>query len=608
MMLRLSKIIATQSLKSTLSVVTLITFYSLFCITQIKANNTDSVKIVSVSKCKFGETVPVLVVFIKEDEVYNNSFTGKYDLIASGNSLSVDTIYAKYGAGSILTSVLSNSNFVISLLGFNGEKQVTVEADIPQIVLSGNISENTLLTNDFDYLVEEDVIINENINLSIESGTRIFFDEDVNVFVNGTLNVNGTESEPVLFAAVDQSKAWGGINIVNSNADDTSKINHVFIIGGGGDIDLVFGHSTSQAVIKCENANAIFSNCYLMDNEGKCFGSSRSNVKILDSYLTRSDTGGEFINSIVFVKDVYVVDIPDGDHLINDDDNDGFYFNSVHPSGIGSVVDSCVFVTGEDDAIDHNGAILEVRNCLVDDFHHEGIAASNSNSVYVFNSLFKNCDQGIEAGYGSPNVSVEHCVVIDNGTGIRFGDSYNWGCSGKINIINSIVYNNTDNFRNYDLLTGGPISDAIAVSYCITNDTDYDNYPFCITGIPVFEPNYFLANNSPGKGMASTGLDLGLFNPLSNIDANACGSSCFNIYPNPGTDIVNISHFANNAALFDIKMFNITGAQVASWQYKSQTVGNIVFELNIESLSSGLYFVNLYADDVYCVTLKMIVE
>ena len=580
----------------------------LFCSNFAFANDSDSVKIISVSKCKPGESLPIFVDFTDFNGDDNNYINGTFNLVTTGNTILDDNVGVKYGKGLVLSQVLLETDFTISVEGYNGAKQVVVEQDIPQINLSGSVGMDTYLENTSDYYLYEDLVINENVTLTVEAGTRVFIGEDVNIIVHGILSIEGTQLEPILFSAIDQNKAWGGINILNSNIEDSSRITYAFINRAGGNSDFVFGHSNSQAVIKCENSNLIVSNCYITDNEGKCFGSTNSNLKILDSYITRSDLGGEFIQSIVNAKNVYVVDIPDGDHIIADDDNDGFYFNAVHPSGNSSIVDSCIFVTGEDDAIDHNGAKLEIRNCIIDDFNHEGIAASNSNSVFVFNTLIKDCEQGIEAGYGNPLVNIEHCVLIDNGVGVRFGDNYNWGCTGEINIINSISYNNTDNFKNFDILTGGPVSDAINVSYCMTNDIEYDNYPYCIVGNPIFEQDYFLAQNSPGRGMASTGLDLGLYNPLSKVERNVFGDSCLNIYPNPVQDMVNIHYYSINSAQLKLVVTDIFGCKITELKTRQSAIGNNQIQFNIESFASGMYFVCFYSNDVLLKTEKMIVE
>jgi hypothetical protein len=104
---------------------------------------------------------------------------------------------------------------------------------------------------------------------------------------------------------------------------------------------------------------------------------------------------------------------------------------------------------------------------------------------------------------------------LENEIGIRFGDSYDWGCNGILTVTNSIVTGNSlDNIRNYDLLLGGPQVGAISVTYSIANQPDYDDGEGCMTGVPRFTSDYRLQTDSPGSNAASDSLDMGLL-PLS---------------------------------------------------------------------------------------------
>lgn len=580
------------------------------CAANIKlfAQNNDSVSIICVSKAKLGESIPVLVKFIDPVNGINRKNTGKYNLVYSNNGLAIDTVYSKMGIGSILTTVESANSFSISIEPYNGSKTINIFEDIPQIILNGEISTNTSLTNDYDYIINNDLHINAGVKLLIEDGTRLFFGENVNLFIHGVVTVTGTESNPVLFSALDISKPWGGVILNNNNATDSTLFLNTFFIKGGGNSNYVFGHSNSQAIIKAENSKLVVDHCYFLDNVGKCFGSLNSKLTIIDSYLTRSDTGGEFAQSIVKAKRVYVIDIPNNDTNPIDDDNDAMYFNSVHSSLLPSVVDSCVFVTGQDDCIDQNGAILDIRNCWIQDYYHEGIAASNTNRVDVFNCLIKDCEQGIEAGYGNPQVYVNHCVVIDNAVGIRFGDSYNWGCTGKMDVTNSIMYNNVDNVLNYDIATQGEVSEAIVISYSITNDTQYDNSSNCIVGVPLFDDDYFLIQNSPGKGLSSTHLDMGLYNPSSNnTDYIFTENKYLLIAPNPVSDYTTIYYFTEKQSAIKILIRNTQGVQIAEILESNVNLGNNSSTFNASSVNQGLYLVSLYLDNQFVESVKMIV-
>jgi hypothetical protein len=204
--------------------------------------------------------------------------------------------------------------------------------------------------------------------------------------------------------------------------------------------------------------------------------------------------------------------MPNGDSIEVDDDNDGLYLFYAWCGGPDtSTVTNCVFASGKDDGLDHNGAILKISNCIFEDFDNEGIATSNLNCAVIYNCLVKACEQGIEAGFGSPNVFVNHCTLIGNETGLRFGDWYDWGCSGHLTAINTVVANSSlHNVWNFDVESGGPIPNALEITYSLVNESEYDSGAGCITGTAIFNDEYELMPNSPGYGAGADGMSMGI--------------------------------------------------------------------------------------------------
>lgn len=395
---------------------------------------------------------------------------------------------------------------------------------------TGTIATNEVWSNTLIHHITADVTIPNGATLTIEPGSWVVIAPEVNIVVEGNLQVNGTIAEPSVFCSASSS-SWGGILVNNGSAMFT----YCFFNNGGGDYTQTFGHSNSQPVIRSNSSDVQLNHCFVFDCEGKAMAADGGNLVFKNGGVSRCDSGGEFSNSKVTVKNTHVLEIPDGDGILEDDDNDGFYFSGTNPQLHPYQVDSCVFMVGEDDGIDHNGSILEVTNCWVQGFANEGIAASNTNSVYVFNSLFKDCEQGIEAGYGSPTIIVDHCVLVDNEYGLRFGDWYNWGCNGNITCTNSIMWNNDDNVYNFDVQTNGPVANAIDLTYSIPGDVEYDLATGNVVGVPQFDSEYQLLAGSPGEGSANDNTNMGLLAPTPNGFIEASISNFeklqeFNIY------------------------------------------------------------------------------
>ena len=132
------------------------------------------------------------------------------------------------------------------------------------------------------------------------------------------------------------------------------------------------------------------------------------------------------------MRDSHVLEIPDGDGIDDDDDNDGMYLHGnngqIH-GGQAHIVSNSVWAVVQDDGIDHNNANVEFDRIWVLSAHHECIATSghNGGSVKLTRSVLAGCEQGIEAGYSSngwPSIAVESSLITANVIGIRYGDDY----------------------------------------------------------------------------------------------------------------------------------------------------------------------------------------
>ncbi|MBL4587070.1 MAG: hypothetical protein JKX84_08460 [Flavobacteriales bacterium] len=419
-----------------------------------------------------------------------------------GGQIANGVIKIKKGRGLATVQVNSPSMLLVTATGIS---LVVNQNENQPILHNGTINGSTTWLEGTVHHISSDLLVATGDTLTIEAGCWVLIDSAVNMIVNGMIKAEGTRENPISFCSNSEASSWGGI-LINQGV---GAFEYCLFINGGGDVSQAFGHSNSQATVKTNGGPLNLDHCFIFDCQGKGIGAENATIQFSNGAISRCDMGGDFIGSTVSVIGSHVLDIPNDDGIFVDDDNDGFYFSGANQQET-SIVDSCVFMIGKDDAIDHNNAILEVRNTWVEGFENEGIAASNGNSVFVYNSLFKNCEQGIEAGYGSPQVIVDHCVMIGNDNGLRFGDWYDWGSNGSIACTNSIMADNVDNIYNFDVLANGPISGAIELTYSLTNDVEYDNNTGCLAGQPIFNSNYLLEPGSPGVGLGNDGLNMGL--------------------------------------------------------------------------------------------------
>ncbi|MBN1971454.1 MAG: CotH kinase family protein [Candidatus Delongbacteria bacterium] len=446
--------------------------------------------------------LPVVYTIIENEERVLTDFD-TLSVVINGELLE-DKVIIYRGLGSITLENIPENDFSVGLEGYTESVIVKKMINPDIVILEGELSEDIVLSKDNVYKIINDLYVPKRTKMSIQTGCNIIISEDVNIEISGSMSIMDSDDDFVFFSSESNDIHWGGLRFVD--CDTKQDLKKSFFISGGGNPEFNFGHSLSQPVIYIENSNIDVYQCYLIDNPGKGFGLLDSELNIYNTLISRCDTGGQENNSTVKFYKSDILEIPDSDHLIDDDDNDGFYFSG----GVNCEVNECNIILTEDDAIDHNGADLKIVDCWISDIYHEGVASSNINTCYVYNTYFSNCDNGVEAGYGAPEVIVDHCTFEENNVGIKFGDSYDWGCTGTLTVTNSICYNNGDNIHNFDIQTNGPVEGAIDITYSITNDSEYDNNISCFSAIPELDSLKFIVPGSPGYGRGYDRRDLGL--------------------------------------------------------------------------------------------------
>jgi hypothetical protein len=321
-------------------------------------------------------------------------------------------------------------------------------------------------------------------DLKISPGVRVIVAPGVNLEISGAMTVLGTAELPVLFTRSGAS-AWGGLRLVGQAS---SELHHVFFTAGGGDTEKIFGHSDSQPVVRLKAGHLTMSGGAVLDSPGKAFGCTEARITLADVLVARVDTGGELDRCGLIMEGGHVSEIPDADGVATDDDNDGIYLLGVlfgdDDIPVESVIRSSYFGAGEDDGIDHNDALVRVENSWIEDFAHEGVAASVGNRIAVVDSVIRGCEQGIEAGYGQPAVEVDRCLVTDNGTGLRFGDSYDWGADGTLIVTHTVAVGNETNVRNHLNSTGEPHPTGLQIACSMVDDPAWDEVANNVAGAP----------------------------------------------------------------------------------------------------------------------------
>ena len=367
-----------------------------------------------------------------------------------------------------------------------------------------------------DHMIDGDITVPADTRLIIRPGTWVLVGKFVNFQVEGEVRVEGTADNPVVITSQLWSEPWGGMVFDGAIA----RFRHCIVLNGGGDLSKGFWHTGHQHIFFGErDAYLDFDHCYFLNSPGKVFGAADSRARITNSVSSFVYHGGEFFKTLLFYQDSHLMNLPNDDGIYTEDiDTDGLhidFINDKYPEY--SVIDRCYFVTGKDDAIDHQAARLRVSNCWLEDFEHEGVAASWGDTVRIFNTVAIDNDQGFEAGYtrkesSGPFVFIDHSVAVNNNVGLRIGDSYNWDAwtyDDRMTVTNSVIYGNETNIWNHVFLLEGPLEGALEISNSMTNDPAYDGDRGNVGVAPEFDPFFYLVDGSFGSNLGTHGTAMG---------------------------------------------------------------------------------------------------
>ncbi|MCK5148001.1 C10 family peptidase [bacterium] len=235
----------------------------------------------------------------------------------------------------IETEIFNDTLTIIStfLPGGNGTVPVIGEG-FSGISLQDEIT-GTIPKRSFSYTITNDLYVPENDSLIIEAGVIFDFNRNINFIVDGTLIINGTKEDPVIFTCPQSDEYWGKLEIGQSGHTygsiyieslHLSKCNEILIISqqrddvlknciiennyspGSYNLNIIgspllegciirdnYGFSTIHAVgrnwtISPYNFGIQFKNCIIVDNVTTFYGAiqAEKNVEIINCTISNN--------------------------------------------------------------------------------------------------------------------------------------------------------------------------------------------------------------------------------------------------------------------------------------------------------------------------------
>ena len=414
------------------------------------SNECKSANLLLVAPSKYPSESPIPLVAIMNDQsgqwkringyVRIDDLNNSYILLKRGVGY---TFLSETNAGTSL-----NLNPAIKSSGTN----IFIQIDASQnwSTVSSDIITDTVWSENSRIMIVNDIEIDSGVSLTVEPGCIIFLEPTVNIIVNGDLEINGSLEKPVVFAPKNKTAPWGGF--IFSNSVSTANINGAIFTGSGAIKNWMSAHGyrshrQEQALFLLDSISKVtLSNVFIIDNSGQAFHGQNAGLNAFNCLIQKCTTVGQFNSSTCSFYNSAMIDFPYYDDTYSDADNDGIYMTE----GVLQLNNSLIG-WAKDDGIDAGSGgygKVDLINCWIESCFHEGGAFSShpgTKTINIIDSVFMNNGQGIEAGYGSPFVYVNFCLLINNEIGLRFGDNYPWSQNGLLNVSNSVsIFNYKD--------------------------------------------------------------------------------------------------------------------------------------------------------------------
>lgn len=370
----------------------------------------------------------------------------------------------KRGSGSGFVGLgtnLGTVSYTATISGLQTNVAVNIETNIAWTSVSGILSGTTVWPDHARIHVTGSITIPNGSTLTIGEGSIVRLNSRVDITNNGTMTVNGTLTNPVVFLNATNGQQWGGFvmrvasqGIVNATAT---------IFTGAGAEPNWFGangnpgsHRVEQSLFYTDGGQQLtLTDCAAISFNGQ-LGHSRTYSPQTPITLTRFlmqklTTGGEYTGARFTVNDSAFIECPSDTPVYVDGDNDGLYL-------IGGVHNftNTVFGWTKDDGIDSGGtdssgnhARINYDSCWFESTFHEGNSLSGYKNIFARNTVYFDCGQGIEDGYNAPTGRLDTCFFTMCKSGIRHGDNYTsiGNYDGRFLATNCIsIYNHRDLF------------------------------------------------------------------------------------------------------------------------------------------------------------------
>ena len=205
-----------------------------------------------------------------------------------------------------------------------------------------------------EWLVKGDLILPNRTDFTIHAGTSLLFEPERILLVNGKLNLEGTETEPIRLAA--QNKTWGGIAVY-----------------GNGPTESIWTHSV------IENTAGINREGWILTG-GITIYKNPINLSQIKIGISSAEDALNIIRADFSLNQVEF-------YQTNSDAFDGDFTQGK--------IENCSFKQISGDALDFSGSIVQIDQSEFSDIGDKAISAGEKTILSMTNSSLKNVNIGL---------------------------------------------------------------------------------------------------------------------------------------------------------------------------------------------------------------------
>lgn len=388
------------------------------------------------------------------------------------------------GVGSVFLPAAAGAgdlSYAPQIRSLAAPRTIKIESATTWQTVSGDMTASTDWAPGARVRITEGLRIASDATLAIGSGSVVVVDPGVRITVEGQIIVQGTLKHPVVFTCQDRAHPWGGFVFEKSTSQ--GEFAGTIFTGSGADQDWFThnpGHGSShrheEPLLYLSNgAHATLTDCWIVENHGQAGHGEKGYLTMTRCLVQKCISAGQYNSGSVTLTDCALIEFPSMDAPFTDDDNDALYLTG----GAHSLTD-CLIGWALDDGVDAgsgSGGSVDVLRCWFESTYHEAMAWSESRIATVRDTVSLNCGQGIECGFGAPDVNAVHCLSTANSVGARFGDNYDWTYDGFLTVRDSLLlFNQRDIWgRAWDNWTVHLDQMDLHDNYVSVSDADFPN-------------------------------------------------------------------------------------------------------------------------------------